>query len=138
LNQKSSSILIPVILSGGNGSRLWPFSKEGHPKPFINLFDGETLLEKTYQRISLLDYIPRVNGKPISLTITNREYYFISKDELEKTNLDSIFLLEPEGRNTAPAITMAALWIKEHYGNQASMLIMPSDHIIEDQREFEL
>ena len=138
LKQNASPLLIPVVLSGGTGSRLWPLSREGHPKPFIKLFDGETLLQKTYRRIGLLDHIPRVNSKPISLTITNREYYFISKDELEKTNLDSIFLLEPEGRNTAPAITMAALWIKEHYGPHASMLIMPSDHIIEDQREFEL
>ncbi len=138
MNQNLSPILIPVILSGGAGSRLWPLSREGHPKPFIKLFDGQTLLEKTYRRIGLLDYIPKKNGKPVSLTITNREYFFISKDELEKTNLDSIFLLEPEGRNTAPAITMAALWIKEHYGLNVSMLVMPSDHIIEDQREFEL
>ena len=136
--QNAPPLLVPVVLSGGKGSRLWPLSREGYPKPFIKLFDGETLLEKTYHRISLLDYIPRVNGKPISLTITNREYFYISKDELEKTKLDSIFLLEPEGRNTAPAITMAALWIKEHYGHQASMLIIPSDHIIEDQKEFEL
>ena len=138
MKHNTPPLLIPVVLSGGTGSRLWPLSREGHPKPFIKLFDGETLLQKTYRRIGLLDHIPRVNSKPISLTITNREYYFISKDELEKTNLDSIFLLEPEGRNTAPAITMAALWIKEHYGPNASMLIMPSDHIIEDQREFEL
>jgi mannose-1-phosphate guanylyltransferase/mannose-6-phosphate isomerase len=138
LKQNASPLLIPVVLSGGKGSRLWPLSREGHPKPFIKLFDGETLLQKTYHRISLLNHIPRVNGKPISLTITNREYYFISKDELEKTNLDSIFLLEPEARNTAPAITMAALGIKEYFGPHASMLIMPSDHIIEDQRAFEL
>jgi mannose-1-phosphate guanylyltransferase/mannose-6-phosphate isomerase len=109
LNQKSSSILIPVILSGGNGSRLWPFSKEGHPKPFINLFDGETLLEKTYRRISSLKCIPKFNGKPLVLTVTNTEYYFISKDELEKTNVGSFFLIEPESRNTAPAIAIAAL-----------------------------
>ena len=119
LKQNASPLLIPVVLSGGTGSRLWPLSREGHPKPFIKLFDGETLLQKTYHRIGLLGHIPRVNGKPVSLTITNREYYFISKDELEKTNLDSIFLLEPEGRNTAPAITMAALWIKEHFGPHA-------------------
>ncbi len=127
-----------MILCGGTGSRLWPLSREGHPKPFIQLFDGETLLEKTYRRVSLLDNILKVNGKPFVLTVTNLEYYFISKDELEKTDLNSIFLLEPEGRNTAPAITIAALWIKEHYGQQASMLVMPADHIIQDLKEFVL
>jgi mannose-1-phosphate guanylyltransferase len=133
-----SPILVPVILSGGTGSRLWPLSREGHPKPFIKLFDGETLLEKTYERINCLENVPKVNGKPLVLTVTNREYYFISKDELEKTPIESIFLLEPEGRNTAPAITIAALWIKEHYGENASMLIMPADHIIQDISEFKL
>ena len=136
LKQNASPLLIPVVLSGGTGSRLWPLSREGHPKPFIKLFDGETLLQKTYHRIGLLDHIPRVNGKPISLTVTNREYYFISKDELEKTNLNSIFILEPEGRNTAPAICIAAMWIKEYFGENVSMLIMPADHTIQDQKEF--
>jgi len=135
---KTTPLLIPVILSGGTGSRLWPLSREGHPKPFIKLFDGETLLQKTYHRASLLNNIPRINGKPFVLTITNREYYFISNDELEKTDLDSIFLLEPEGRNTAPAITIAALWIKENFGINASMLIMPADHMIQDEKEFVL
>ena len=78
---KDTPILIPVILSGGTGSRLWPLSREGHPKPFIKLLDGETLLQKTYQRISLLPNIPKINGKPFVLTVTNREYFFISKDE---------------------------------------------------------
>ncbi len=135
---KTTPLLIPVILSGGTGSRLWPLSREGHPKPFIKLFDGETLLQKAYHRASLLSNIPKMNGKPFVLTITNREYYFISKDELEKTDLESVFLLEPEGRNTAPAITIAALWIKENFGIHASMLVMPADHIIQDEEEFVL
>ena len=101
---KEKPVLIPVILSGGTGSRLWPLSREGHPKPFIKLTDGETLLEKTYRRISLLPNIPKVNGKPFALTVTNQEYFFISKDELDKTNISSVFLLEPESKNTAPAI----------------------------------
>lgn len=132
---KNNHILIPVILSGGTGSRLWPLSREGHPKPFIKLFDGETLLEKTYRRVGLLPNVPKINGKPFALTITNRQYYFISKDELDKTNVSSIFLLEPEARNTAPAISMAALWIKRNYGDNASMLILPADHLIQNESE---
>ncbi len=133
---KKNPVLIPVILSGGTGSRLWPLSREGHPKPFIKLFDGETLLQKTYHRSSLLPNIPKVNGKPFVLTVTNREYYFISKDELDKTNASSVFLLEPESKNTAPAISMAALWIKKNYGDNASMLIVPADHLIQNESEF--
>jgi len=130
--------LIPVVLSGGVGSRLWPLSREGQPKPFIKLFDGETLLEKTYRRISKLAYIPKVDGKPFTLTVTNREYYFMSKDELDKAGLSGVFLMEPEGRNTAPAISMAAYWIKAHYGHEASMLILPADHLIQDISQFVL
>jgi mannose-1-phosphate guanylyltransferase/mannose-6-phosphate isomerase len=130
--------LIPVVLSGGVGSRLWPLSREGQPKPFIKLFDGETLLEKTYHRISKLAYIPKVDGKPFTLTVTNREYYFMSKDELDKAGLSGVFLLEPEGRNTAPAISIAAHWIIAHYGHEASMLILPADHLIQNTSQFVL
>lgn len=136
IKDSQSPILIPIILCGGTGSRLWPLSRNSHPKPFIELPDGETLLEKTFSRISLLSNIPKVNGKPLVLTITNQEYFFISKDELKKTNLFSVFLLEPEGRNTAPAITMAALWVKHHYGDNASMLILPADQLIKNEKAF--
>ena len=94
------------------------------------------MLEKTYRRISLLPNIPKVNEKPFALTITNREYYYISKDELDKTNVSSVFLLEPESKNTAPAISMAALWIKKNFGDNASMLIVPADHLIQNEPEF--
>ncbi len=133
---KDNHILIPVILSGGNGSRLWPVSREGYPKPFIKLYDGQTLLEKTYRRIDLLPNVAKINGRSFALTVTNHQYYFISKDELDKTNISSVFLLEPERRNTAPAITIAAMWIKKNYGNEASMLILPADHLIQNELEF--
>lgn len=132
------TILIPVVISGGVGSRLWPLSREGQPKPFIKLFDGETLLEKTYRRIGKLPHLPHVDGKPFTLTITNRDYYLMSKDELDKAELSGVFLLEPVGRNTAPAISMAAHWINAHYGREASMLILPADHLIEDTSQFVL
>ena len=70
-------MLIPVILSGGAGTRLWPVSREGHPKPFMKLPDGESLLMKTYRRAR------RVADPGEILTVTNREYFFLSRDEYQ-------------------------------------------------------
>src|SRR5687768_9816852 len=98
-------MLIPVVLSGGAGSRLWPVSREAYPKPFIRLADGQTLLQKTFERA-----IAACRSDGV-VTVTNREYYFLTKDEYAKTRAPQrrLFILEPCGRNTAPAVAMAAL-----------------------------
>lgn len=96
--------IISVVLSGGAGTRLWPASREGHPKPFMKLADGRTLIEKTYARAKAL-------GSGV-LTVTNRVYYFMSRDELERVGVSGSFLLEPFGRNTAPAIALAAKMVE--------------------------
>jgi len=129
-------MLIPVILSGGAGSRLWPVSREGHPKPFMKLLDGQSLLEKTYRRAASMPGIHTENGKPKVLTVTNRDYYFISKDELEKADINGSFLLEPCSRNTAPAIAMAAHQIAHEFGPDALMLVLAADHLISDDMAF--
>lgn len=129
-------IYIPVVLSGGVGGRLWPASREGHPKPFIKLLDGKTLLEKTYNRIKNISNILKVDEKPFILTVTNKDYYFLCKEELDNANLSGMFLLEPEGRNTAPAISIAAHWVKQFYGEDAIMLVFPADHLIEETSKF--
>ncbi|MGV6852501.1 MAG: mannose-1-phosphate guanylyltransferase/mannose-6-phosphate isomerase [bacterium] len=126
-------MLIPLIMSGGAGTRLWPVSRKAHPKPFIKLADGETLAHKTFQRAAGL------TDQNAVWTITGRDHYFLTKDEYQKTefsDLEQAFLLEPMGRNTAPAIAMAALAIREKYGDSAIMLVMPADHLIEDQQSF--
>ena len=125
-------MLIPVILSGGAGSRLWPVSREAYPKPFIRLADGETLLRKTIDRAA------RVGTADAFVTVTNREYYFLTKEEYEKTGRRDrqIFLLEPCGRNTAPAVAMAAFHVMEAFGKDAQLLILPADHLIDDEEEF--
>lgn len=126
-------MLIPVILSGGAGSRLWPVSREMRPKPFMKLADGYTLLQKTFQRAASLKNVTDI------LTVTNREYYFETKDEYQKVNTDAYttsFLLEPVGRNTAPAITLAALSTTEKHGKDAIMVILAADHLIQNHQAF--
>ncbi|MET0216917.1 MAG: mannose-1-phosphate guanylyltransferase/mannose-6-phosphate isomerase [Burkholderiales bacterium] len=127
-------MVTPVILSGGAGTRLWPVSREGHPKPFMKLPDGQSLLQKTYARAAAL----APSGD--LLIVTNRDYYFMSKDEFEAARLGPLanlqFLLEPVGRNTAPAIALAALCAQERWGPDRPLLVMPADHLIADQTAF--
>ncbi len=126
--------LIPVILSGGAGTRLWPVSRRAHPKPFMELVDGETLAEKTLHRARM------VAGDAPVITVTSRDYYFYTRDlyaGMKNSVANEQFLLEPMGRNTAPAIALAALSVRDSAGKDASMLVMPADHLIADLRSFE-
>ena len=126
-------MLVPVILSGGAGSRLWPISREALPKPFIRLPDGETLLLKTMRRAAAVAEEAGV------LTVTNREYFFLTRDQydgLGKKAPALEFLLEPVGRNTAPAICAAALHALRAHGADAVLLVLPADHLIRDEAGF--
>ena len=122
-------IILPVILSGGVGSRLWPLSRVAHPKPFIKLEDGESLLQKTYKRayeVSTSDEI---------LTVTNRELFFSTQDDFEETGVslkNNTFLLEPVGRNSAGAIAVAAQYARTQHGPDCIILAMPADHVIDN------
>ena len=126
--------LIPVILSGGAGTRLWPVSRRAHPKPFMELVDGETLAEKTLKRART------VAGNAPVITVTSRDYYFYTRDlyaGLGNNTGDEHFLLEPMGRNTAPAIALAAMCVRDNIHEDASLLVMPADHLVADLRNFE-
>ncbi len=128
-------MIIPIILSGGAGTRLWPISRESHPKPFMKLPDGQSLLQKTFARAAALKGVSEV------LTITNREHYFKSRDEylpVKKLfpDVTDTFLLEPFGRNTAAAIALGALRVAAAHGEGALMLVLPADHLIDDQAAF--
>jgi mannose-1-phosphate guanylyltransferase len=126
-------MLVPVILSGGAGTRLWPVSREGLPKPFMKVAGRRTLLQETLLRGEALA------GAERPLIVTNRDYLFLSRDEVDGLAGEvrpARFLLEPVGRNTAPAILMAALAVAEWHGEDTVMLVMPADHVIEDRPGF--
>lgn len=128
--------LIPTILCGGSGSRLWPVSREMHPKPFIRLADGQSLLQKAWLRGAALPNVAEI------LTVTNRELLFKTEDEYREVsgivfkNLPNTYILEPVGRNTAPAIAVAALQVAAIHGEDALMLVLAADHLIVDQSAF--
>ena len=126
--------VLPVIVAGGAGTRLWPLSRRSYPKPFLTLPDGETLLGKTLQRALMLPGVERW------LTVTNREYYFQTRDiyaQYAKNGLvNAHFLLEPDGRNTAPAITAAAFEAAANNGEESLLLVLSADHLIQDQEAF--
>jgi len=129
----NEAILIPVIMSGGSGTRLWPVSRRAYPKPFMQMADGETLAEKTLRRALAASS----NGE--LLTVTNRDHYFITRDAYAAAGADlsqAHFLLEPVARNTAPAVAAAAHFIHDRYGDQAQMLVMPADHLIQNLDHF--
>lgn len=125
---------VPVILAGGAGTRLWPVSREGFPKPFITLPDGTSLLQRTAERAAALPGAARL------LTVTNRDYYFHTREEYgtlktsERVQLD--YLLEPGRRNTAPAVTLAALYLADTLGPDVGVLVLPADHLINDLDSF--
>jgi len=122
--------LCPVILAGGFGVRLWPLSRQQAPKPFIQ-FGAEqpTLFQQTAQR---LNGLPELTN---SIVVCNQDHRFYVSEQLETLNQTAQLLLEPLGRNTAPALTLAALWMLA-YQQDDIMLVLPADHLIQNQARF--
>lgn len=123
--------LIPVILSGGSGTRLWPLSRESHPKQFLPLLGGETsLLQSTWLRLKGLP------GAEAPLVVANEEHRFMVAEQLRQVGVTpSALILEPVGRNTAPAIAVAAIKAMAD-GADPVLLVLPSDHVIADEAAF--
>ena len=125
--------LVPTILCGGAGSRLWPVSRELHPKPFIRLADGQSLLHKAFLRAARLPGVLEI------LTVTNRELFFKTVDEFREVNSARVrtsYVLEPFGRGTAAAAAAAAWHVAQAHGEDAVMLVLPADHLIQDEAAF--
>jgi len=123
--------LLPVLLAGGAGSRLWPLSREQYPKQFLALTNAHSLLQNTALRTQTL-----ANVAP-PLAICAESHRFIVAEQLRAVNMSGAkVLLEPEGRNTGPATTCAALLAAELYGPETVLFVMAADHTIPDEAAF--
>ena len=126
--------LCPVILAGGGGTRLWPLSRAHYPKQFLSLFGKNSMLQETLIRIDEIDpEIPLLDP----VLVCNEVHRFLVADQAKEINkpLRSI-ILEPEGRNTAPALTVVAQALMQQ-AEDAVMVMMPADHIIVDIPRFQ-
>lgn len=122
--------MIPVILSGGSGTRLWPLSREGFPKQFLNLVGEETMLQATWNRVKTV-----ASAAPI--VVAGEEHRFMVAEQLREAGCSNpVILLEPVARNTAPAIAVAALEAVSN-GDDPLLLVLPSDHVIADVHAFQ-
>ena len=117
--------IVPVIMAGGSGTRLWPLSRAAHPKQFLRLHGEDTMLQATVKRLSGLDI-------QSSITICNEEHRFFVAEQLREIDKLGSIILEPVGRNTAPAIALAALTVKD----DPLLLVLAADHVIQDEAAF--
>ena len=128
--------IIPIILSGGSGTRLWPLSRKLHPKQFLPLAGDKTMLQETIIRLNGLDNL----ANPI--IICNTEHRFLVAEQCKQINIKNpTILLEPVGKNTAPAIAAAALQSLKHkhkhkHKDEAQLLVLSADHVIQDINAF--
>lgn len=124
------AVIIPVVLCGGSGTRLWPLSREGYPKQFLNLLGNRSLLQDTLLRIR------EIHGVGAPLLVTSHAHRFmVAEQAREIGSSDAAFILEPHARNTAPAAAAAALYALAA-GQDPLMLVLPSDHLIRDASAF--
>ena len=121
--------ILPVILSGGSGTRLWPLSREAYPKQFLPLAGELTMLQATWQRVAAI----AATGP---LVIANEAHRFVAAEQLQQVGAQpQAIILEPMGRNTAPAIAVAALEATRN-SEDPLLLVLPSDHVIADEATF--
>ena len=119
----------PVIMAGGSGARLWPLSRASHPKQFLSLHGQDSMLQSTVNRLSGLGDI-----EP-SVTICNEEHRFFVAEQLREIDHVGSIILEPVGRNTAPAIALAALASLSD-GNDPLLLVLAADQVILNEPNF--
>ncbi|MFV7770795.1 mannose-1-phosphate guanylyltransferase/mannose-6-phosphate isomerase [Shewanella marisflavi] len=122
-------MLIPVIMAGGSGSRLWPLSRQQFPKQFLTLLGDYSMLQTTAQRLNGIEHVP-------PMVICNEEHRFSVAEQFRANSIESSgILLEPVGRNTAPAIALAAMQALKN-GGDPLLLVLAADHVIKDESAF--
>ncbi|HEY9209587.1 mannose-1-phosphate guanylyltransferase/mannose-6-phosphate isomerase [Acidovorax sp.] len=125
-------LIQPVVLSGGSGTRLWPLSREKYPKQLLALMGDDSLLQATLRRV---EGTPGADIAP-PLVVCNEEYRFVVAEQLRVIGTQGRIVLEPVGRNTAPALTLAAL-AAQSGGADPVLLVMPSDHVVAQPAVFQ-
>ncbi|HEX7061375.1 MAG TPA: mannose-1-phosphate guanylyltransferase/mannose-6-phosphate isomerase [Woeseiaceae bacterium] len=127
------SVIQPVVLSGGSGTRLWPASRSMYPKQLLPLPGPRTMLQETALRLA-----GRPGVAPTTLVVCNEAHRFLVAEQLRRCDVPATIVLEPEGRNTAPAATLAALIAGAQVNEGAAplLLVMPADHVIEERAAF--
>lgn len=119
-------MIIPVILAGGSGSRLWPLSRSSYPKQLLPLVTGQTMLQDTIVRARA------VNPESVPFVVCNQEHRFLVAEQLKQIQVEHAdIVLEPVGKNTAPAVAIAALQLLKQHQNPI-LLVLPADHVIKD------
>ena len=121
-------MLCALIMAGGKGSRFWPLSTEEKPKQFLRLISEDTMLQMTVNRIKEIIPMERI------FICTGERYKDLVKEQLSEIS-DRNIIIEPEGRNTAPCISLSALYISRYY-KDATMLVLPADHLITEEDKF--
>ena len=128
---------MPIILCGGSGTRLWPLSRELHPKQFLKLVSNKTLLQETVLRLNHITEQLELNytiEEPI--IVCHEAHRFIVAEQLREINVSATILLEPMAKNTAPALTLAALYTQMQFDKEFFLLVLPADHVILDNQSF--
>ena len=124
-------MLVPVIMAGGSGSRLWPLSREHFPKQFIALTGRESLLQNTVRRAG------RLPGVTAPMVICGEAQRFLVSAQLRQCGaVDAVVIIEPKARNTAAAAACAACYVQEQFGPEAMVLLMAADHLVADENAF--
>ena len=126
------TIIQPVILAGGTGTRLWPLSRELYPKQLLNLVGDQSLLQETFARVL------RLEGITTPMLIVGEEHRFIAKTQVDalQCHQEVPILLEPMGRNTAPAIAAAAFYCQKIHAEPVILLVLPADHLVRKTEAF--
>ena len=120
-------MLVPVVMAGGAGTRLWPLSRSLYPKQFLSLVSDRTMLQETILRLGSIE-------AALPVTICNEEHRFIVAEQLRDIDKLGVIILEPEGRNTAPAVALAAIVAIDE--SDPLLLVLAADHVIQDEAAF--